>query len=295
MPRTVSNLPGPVASWIMGALARGQRVYYFIDDPSGYVGVTLATDHLGRPVINEGEGAGGQQMYRNITKAETLPLYRITLLSLELPEKNNLYIFATVTEPGLIYTSQRGMATWTDGVNEDSAFYASPTVKYRRVCVTPDNRVFPQEQITGFSSGQDKAILAAVAVAVAGYWAFGGGGAAAGAEAAAGGAAAGTEAAAGGAAAGTEAAAGAGFVGPMAPAVAGTAGSVGEGITLADIGKAAVGVAKGAATVAGAVTQVSAALKDPGGGNTAPPPEPPVDNTIYWMVGGAILVIGVIL
>ena len=283
MPRTVSNLPGPVASWIMGALAKGQRVYYFIDDPSGYVDSIPATDHLGRPIINEGEGNGGQRMYRNITKAERLPLYRITPLSLELPEKNNLYIFATVVEPGLKYFGTGRMAEWDDGVNEDSAFYASPTVKYRRVCVTPDNRAIPQERITGFSSGQDKAIIAAVAVAAAGYWAYGGGGAAAG----------GAEAAASAEIAGPVVPE---IVGPVAPGVAGgMAGVGGAGITLADIGKAAVGLAKGAATVAGAVTQVSAALKDPGGGNTAPPPEPPVDNTIYWMVGGAILVIGVIL
>ena len=281
MPRTVSNLPGPVASWIMGALAKGQRVHYFIDDPSGYVGTTPAVDRLGRPVINEGEGAAGQQMIRNVTKAETLPLYRITPLSLELPEKNNLYIFASVVDPGIVYYSDRGMGDWTDGVHEDSAFYTSPTVKYRRVCVTPDNQVFPQERITGFSSGQDKAILAAVAIAAGGYWAYGGGGAAAGAGAMA--------------EAGATAGVGTEIMGPVMPEVAG-------GITLADVGTAAAGitkgavdVAKGVVAVAGAVTQVSAALNDSGGGNTAPPPKQPADNTIYWMVGGAILVIGAIL
>ena len=283
MPRTVSNLPGPVASWIMGALAKGQRVHYFIDDPSGYVGITPAVDRLGRPVINEGEGAAGQQMIRNVTKAETLPLYRITPLSLELPEKNNLYIFASVVDPALVYYSDRGMCEWSDGVHEDSAFYTSPTVKYRRVCVTPDNQVFPQERITGFSSGQDKMIIAAVAVAAFGYWAYGGGGATAGASASA------------------------EVMGSVAPEVAGGAGGsvagAGEGITLADVGKSAAGVAKGAVNVAkgavavaGAVTQVSAALNNSGGGNTAPPPAPapPDDNSIYWMAGGAIVLLGML-
>lgn len=284
MPRTVSNLPGPVATWIMGALAKGQRVHYYVEDPSGYVDSIPAVDRLGRPVINEGEGAAGQRMYRNVTKAETLPLYRITPLSLELPEKNNLYIFASVVAPSLIFTSDRGMGMWDDGVNEDSAFYTSPTVKYRRVCVTPDNQVFPQERITGFSSGQDKMLIAAVAIAAGGYLAYGGGGAAVG---------------------GVEAAAGAEIVGPVAPEVAGGAGgsAVGasEGITLAGVGKSAAGVvkgavdvAKGAVAVAGAVTQVSAALNNSGGGNTAPPPAPPADNSVYWMVGGAIVLLGVL-
>ena len=271
----------------MGALAKGQRVHYFIDDPSGYVGVTPAVDRLGRPVINEGEGAAGQQMTRNVTKAETLPLYRITPLSLELPEKNNLYIFASVVDPGLKYFSDRGMGVWDDGVHEDSAFYTSPTVKYRYVCVTPDNQVFPQGRITGFSSGQDKMLVAAVAIAAGGYLAYGGG-AAAGAGAEVMGAVA-PEVAGGMTGVGAE------IMGPVMPEVAG-------GITLADVGTAAAGIAKGAVdvakgvvAVAGAVTQVSAALNDSGGGNTAPPPKPPADNTIYWMVGGAILVIGAII
>ena len=288
MPRTVSNLPGPVASWIMGALAKGQRVYYFIDDPSGYVDSIPATDRLGRPVFNEGEGNGGQRMYRNVAKAERLPLYRITLLSLELPEKNNLYIFASVVEPGMMYTSERDIGTWSPGIITDSAFYASPTVKYRYVCVTPDNQAIPQGQITGFSSGQDKLILAAAAIAAGGYWAFGGGGAAGavgtvGAEAAAGASVA-------------EAAAGAEFVGSMASEVAGGAGAgAGAGITMSGVAKGAAAVVGAVTQVAGAVTQVSAALNNSGGGNTAPPPEPPDDNTIYWMVGGAVLVIGVLL
>ena len=267
----------------MGALARGQRVYYFIEDPSGYVDSVPAVDHLGRPVINESEGAAGSRLYRNVTKAERLRLYRITPQALDLPEQNNLYIFASVAEPGIIFTSDRGMGMWSDGVHEDSAFYTSPTVKYRRVCVTPDNQVFPQERITGFSSGQDKMIIAAVAVAAFGYWAYGGGGATAGASASA------------------------EVMGSVAPEVAGGAGGsvagAGEGITLADVGKSAAGVAKGAVNVAkgavavaGAVTQVSAALNNSGGGNTAPPPAPapPDDNSIYWMAGGAIVLLGML-
>ncbi len=277
----------------MGALARGQRVHYFLEDPSGYVDSVPAVDHLGRPVINEGEGAGGSRLRRNVTKAERLRLYRITPQALDLPEQNDLYIFASVAEPGIIFTSDRGMGMWSDGVNEDSAFYTSPTVKYRYVRVTPDNQAFPMGRITGFSSGADKAIIAAVAVAAVGYWAYGG--AAAGASASAEVIGSVAPEVAGGA----TASAGAEFVGPMAPEVASGAG----GITLADVGKSAAGVAKGAVdvakgtvAVAGAVNQVSAALNNSGGGNTAPPPAPapPDDNSIYWMVGGTIVLLGML-
>ena len=280
--RTANSLPGAVASWVRTQIAAGRRVYYTIEDPDGVVDSVPAVSPSGTPLINDAESTTGQPLMRYRVRAEVIPHYVIPAMETQLPESNNLYIWAAGwRQPGLIWPTQNSAPFYTDGTDEDSAFYTTPTEKYRRVCVTPDNGVFPQSRITGFSSGQDKAIIAAVAIAAAGYYAYGGG--------------AGSGAAAG---------AGAEIAGPVAETAPAAGGMTGAGeITAANVGKAAAGVlkdtaavVKGATQLAGAVATVAAAATGSGSGTekaSATGDKPTTDNSIYYIAAVVIVALGV--